>query len=175
MHEHPGKIQFQFTRDEVIAADLTRFNLLFGQLAQVAEPRSKPAMRGLCGAVSLSFDPDIRILAPSALEHPAFHDFATKLIETMPAIAFFLNLEENALLLLALGSLRDLTQIDHAKSDTMRFQFNRGEFHDKAADFINQAVRWCEIANMEYDEAIARGTAIQQYLSRVELPSDLSW
>lgn len=53
-----------------------------------------------------------------------------------------------------MGSLRDLTQIDHAKSDTMRFQFNRGEFHD---------------------EAIARGTAIQEYLSRVELPSDLSW
>jgi hypothetical protein len=175
MHEHPGRILFQFTRDEVIAVDLTRFNLLFGQLAQVAEPMSRPAMRGLCGAVSLSFDPAIRMVAPSALEHPAFHDFATKLIETMPSIAFLLNLEENSLLLLALGSLSELTQFDHAKTDTVRFEFNHGEFHDKAALLINRAVRWCEIADMEYDEAIARGTAIQEYLSRRELPSNLSW
>jgi len=175
MHEHPEKMQFQFTRDEVIAGDLTRFNLVFGQVAQAAKPMSRAAMRGLCGAVSLSFHSALRKEAPTALEHPAFPAFAKKLVETMPSIGFFLNLEENALLLLALGSLGDLTQIDHEHAEFIRYQFKGGEFQDRIALFINKAVRWCEIADMEYDEAIARGTAIREYLSRRELPSDLSW
>ena len=155
MQNQPGKLQFQFTRDEVLAADLARFNLVFGLLAQEADYGARPEMCGLCGAVSLSFDPDMAREGSAPLGHPGFSAFAKKLIETMPSLGFFLGLRDNTLMFLVMGSL---STADPAST----------EFPDRVELLVNTAIRWCEAADMRYDECVARGAEVQAYMDRAK-------
>jgi hypothetical protein len=111
MSSHPAKISFQFTYTEVYHADLRRFNLLFGNFDRLASHECG-MLNKFCGCLSISFDPALHDQARSPLEHPAFHRFAVRFLAEVPSLPFMANLEEDALLVVVMASLKEVKIIE---------------------------------------------------------------
>jgi hypothetical protein len=60
----------------------------------------------ICCCLSISFDPALQGQAPSPVEYPAFHRFATRFLAEVPALPCMANLQENSLLLILITGNR---------------------------------------------------------------------
>jgi hypothetical protein len=165
MSSHPAKINFQFTYTEVYHADLRRFNLLFGNFDQLA-PHESRVLRLFCGCLSITFDPALHGQAPSPVEHPAFHRFATRFLAEVPSLPYMANLQEDSLLRILMGSLQEITVIEVEGSSAGRITSRGEEFVKAVAAMKDQAESWAKKAGNDAQEVSDRRVALQQYFDR---------
>ncbi len=171
---HPGKIHFQFTYTEVYHVDFRRFQLLFGNFDRLAS-HEVGILRQFCGCLSLSFDSALHGQAPSPLEHPAFHRFACQFLAEVPALPYLLDLQDNALLVIVLGSLEEMTAIEVDGAERKDFVFESRIFAEKVAAIKDQAATWAKKADFDAQEISDRRVALQDYFGRSVIARSSGW
>ncbi len=168
MSSHPAKLSFQFTYTEFHHADLRRFNLLFGNFDRLASHECG-ILNKFCGCLSLSFDPELYREARSPLEHPAFHRFASRLLAEVPALPFMANLQEDALLMILMGSLHELSVVEMDGASQAQITSGK-EFGKTVAAMKDQAATWAKKADQNNQEISDLRVALQEYFDRPSVP-----
>jgi hypothetical protein len=169
-----SKIAFQFTYTEVYHADFRRFQLLFGNFDRLA-PHEVGIVRQFCGCLSISFDPALHSQSPSPLQHPAFHRFARRFLTEVPALPYLADLQDNALLIIVMGSLDELTAIEVDGAQQKNFVFNPRAFADAVAAMKDQAATWAKKADFDAQEISDRRVALQHYFDRPIIAPSSGW
>lgn len=169
MSSHPAKLSFQFTYNEVYSADFRRFNLLFGNFDQLA-PHECGILNKFCGCLSISFDPALHGQAPSPLEHPAFHRFAARFVTEVTSLPYMANLQEDALMVILMGSLQEVTVIETKDPSKARITSRGDDFAKAVTAMKDQAATWAKKADQDAQQISNLRLALQQYFDQPIMP-----